>query len=68
MINRWRDSATGVDASLSAVVDVATGSSFTMPRDRGQRHAGDVTVKPDAVSFLYRDVIARQLRHDLRRN
>ena len=49
-------SHTRVDSSLSAVVNVATGSSSAMPRDSRQRHAGDVAVQPDAVAFLYRDV------------
>ena len=59
---------TGVDSSLPAVVYAATGSRSAVPRDRGRRHTGDVTVQPDAVSLLYGDVVARPLLHDLRWN
>ena len=51
-------SQTWIDSSLLTVVSIETGSSSAMPRDRGRRYAGDVTMQPDAVSFLYRDVIA----------
>jgi len=41
---------------------------LTVPRDRRFRYASDVAHENDGVSFLYDDVIARQLVNDRRRN